>query len=135
MVEYVTGDKGCGKTSILIKKAVELSRDENKTVLFIDNSNDLKCLLPCNIRYINSSDYDIIGAIQLYGFLTGLCASNYDITDIFVDGTLKIIGNNQTNIDDFMSLMNESSNTFGINFHFSYCDEYSPDLINEMLYA
>lgn len=135
MVEFVTGDKGCGKTNLLIQKAVELSKDKYKTVAFIDNSNDLKCLLPSNIRYINAKDFNIIGAIQLYGFLAGLCASNFDITDIFVDGTLRIIDNNKTSIDDFMNLMNETSNALKVNFHFAYCDEYSPNLVSEMLYA
>ncbi len=118
---------------MLLQKATDLSKDENKTVIFIDYSNDLKCFLPRNIRYINSNDYDIVGAIPLYGFLAGLCASNFDITDVFVDSTLKIIGNNKTSIDDFMNLMSEVSTATGIDFHFAYCDEYSPDLTNETI--
>lgn len=133
MVEYFSGDKGCGKTNMLLQRATELSKDENKTIVFIDYNDDLKCVLPSNIRYINSNDYDIKGAIPLYGFLTGLCASNYDITDVFVDGTLKIIGNNKTSMDDFMNLMSEVSNVKGIDFHFAFCDEYSPDLTNEKI--
>ena len=28
----------------------------------------------------------------MYGFIAGMLASNYDITHIFVDGTLRIVG-------------------------------------------
>lgn len=37
-------------------------------------------------------EYSVSGYEQLYGFIVGLLAGNYDITHIFVDSTLKIAG-------------------------------------------
>ena len=42
---------------------------------------------------IDTDDYAIYDAEALYGFISGILASNSDITDIFVDSALKICGN------------------------------------------
>ena len=41
---------------------------------------------------MDSDAYDIKGADALLGFISGICAGNYDVTDIIVDSTLKITG-------------------------------------------
>lgn len=133
MVEYIVGIRGSGKTSRMIKKAIDLSKNENNTVVFVDCGNGLNCVLPPNIRLINANDFDIFGAKVLYGFLLGLCAGNYDITDIFVDCALRIIWNKTTDMDDFMNLMSEASIKTGVNFHFAYCNEFTPKIIEECI--
>lgn len=133
MVECITGAKGTRKTGLLVDRAIEFSQDDSKRIVFVDCSDSLECVLPSNIRFINSVDYDITSAQILFGFLSGICASDFDITDIFVDSTLRIINNNTTNIDDFVSLMNEVSKKTGVKFHFAYCDEYAPVLLDEQI--
>ena len=44
------------------------------------------------VRLVDIGEYKIQGFDCLYGFLGGLMAGNYDITDVFVDATLKIGG-------------------------------------------
>ncbi len=36
-------------------------------------------------------EYKIAGGEMLYGFVAGLMASNYDITDLYIDGILKVL--------------------------------------------
>jgi hypothetical protein len=43
------------------------------------------------------------------GFLCGICAGNYDVTDIFVDSTLKIIGREIKTLSEFLEKMNRLS--------------------------
>ena len=66
--------------------------------------------------------------MSFYGFLIGLCASDYDLTDVFIDSTLKIISNQESNIDDFFKFLTDVSGSTGVNFHFSVCDKYAPAL-------
>ena len=106
-------------------------KNSDGTVVFIDSSDSLNYILPKGARLINAKDFGIHGAKTLYGFISGLCAGNYDITDIFIDTTLKIIWNKTTDMDDFTSLLFELSKTTGVNFHIAYCDNYSPELIHE----
>ncbi len=65
---------------------------------------------------------------MLCGFLVGLCASDYDLTDVFVDSTVDIINNDKTNMDDFFEVLTIISEQTGVNFHFAVCDKYVPEL-------
>ena len=42
-------------------------------------------------RLIDLDEYKISGGEMLYGFVAGLMASNYDITDLYIDGILKVL--------------------------------------------
>ena len=44
------------------------------------------------VSYTHLDVYKRQGYDVLYGFLSGLLAGNYDITEIFVDGTLRMVG-------------------------------------------
>ena len=35
-------------------------------------------------------EYGVVGADMLYGFVAGVLAGNYDITELFLDGILRI---------------------------------------------
>lgn len=129
MVEYITGIKGIGKTKLLAEAAVATALCSKGNVIYIDCSDKLNLELPCAIRLINTKDYHINSAVEFYGFLIGLCASDYDLTDIFVDSTLEIFSNNETDINDFMEIVTKASNLTGVNFHFSVCDEYEKELV------
>ena len=42
-------------------------------------------------RLLDVDEYDINGAQMLYGFVAGVLAGNYDITELFIDGILKVV--------------------------------------------
>ena len=91
MVQLIVGSKGFGKTKILIdrvKKAAEVSKGN---VVCIERGDALKFDLNYRIRLIDIKEYSLSGADAYYGFVAGLLAGNYDITDIFGDATFKIL--------------------------------------------
>ena len=94
MIEFVFGAKGSGKT----KKMIEMANDEltqtNGNVLFINDRDRYRSTVNRDIRFMNTDDYLIKGSDELYGFLCGVMASNYDITAIFLDNVLRIIDAN-----------------------------------------
>ncbi len=131
MVEYITGVNGIGKTKILAQTAIATAQLSKGNVVYIDCSDKLNLKMPSNIRLVNAKDYNISSAFGLYGFLAGLCAGDFDLTDVFVDSTLEIISNNKTNIKDFMEIVTRISDRTGVNFYFSICDEYEKELIHQ----
>lgn len=131
MVEYITGVNGIGKTKILAQTAIATAQLSKGNVVYIDCSDKLNLKMPSNIRLVNAKDYNISSAFGLYGFLAGLCASDFDLTNVFVDSTLEIISNNKTNIKDFMEIVTRISDRTGVNFYFSICDEYEKELIHQ----
>ena len=60
-------------------------------------------------RLAVAEEYAVKGYDALYGFIAGMCAGNYDITDIFVDSTLKIGGGDLEGLADFIEKLGDLS--------------------------
>lgn len=91
MVKLIVGNKGTGKTKTLIRMVEEASRVSKGNVVCIERGDSLKFDLNYSIRLIDIKEYRISGADAYYGFISGLLAGNYDITEIFGDATFKIL--------------------------------------------
>ena len=103
MVKMIVGLKGSGKTKTLIN-LVNTAADTTKgAVVCIQKGSNLMHEITSTVRLINADDYNITTANSLYGFVCGVCASNYDITDIFVDGTMRICQRDLALIEQFVT--------------------------------
>ena len=103
MVKMIVGLKGSGKTKTLIN-LVNTAADTTKgAVVCIQKGSNLIHEITRSVRLINADDYNITTANSLYGFVCGVCASNYDITDIFVDGTMRICQRDLALIEQFVT--------------------------------
>ena len=92
MITLILGKKGSGKTKRLMDMCVKATADSKGNVVFIEKDNTLTYNLSHKTRLVAADEYGIVGFDAFYGFIAGMCAGNYDITDIFVDSTLKIGG-------------------------------------------
>lgn len=92
MITLLTGKKGSGKTKKLIELANAALEKSQGNVVVIEKGQKLTYDISHAVRLIDTDVYDVKGADALFGFLSGICAGNYDVTDILVDSTLKITG-------------------------------------------
>lgn len=92
MVTLIIGKKGSGKTKKLIERANEAIEKSNGNVVVIEKGLKLTYDISHQARLIDIDAYGIQGLDAFFGFVSGICAGNYDVTDIFIDSTLKIIG-------------------------------------------
>ncbi len=92
MITLLTGKKGSGKTKKLIELANTAVGKSQGNVVVIEKGQKLTYDISHTARLVDSDAYDIKGADALCGFVSGICAGNYDVTDIFIDSTLKITG-------------------------------------------
>ncbi len=75
-------------------------------MVVIEKGSNLTFDLDHNARLINIDNYGISDFAGLYGFLCGICAGNYDVTDILIDSTLKICGEDIHKLIPFMDRLN-----------------------------
>ncbi len=92
MITLILGKKGSGKTKRLVAMCEEATVASKGNVVFIEKGETLTFNLNHKTRLAVAEEYGITGFDALYGFIAGLFAGNYDITDVFVDQTLKIGG-------------------------------------------
>ena len=109
MITLIVGKKGSGKTKKLIEHANEAIANSNGNVVVIEKGLKLTYDISHQARLIDTDAYGIQGADALCGFISGICAGNYDVTDIFVDSTLKIIGQDSKVLSAFAEKMNALS--------------------------
>ena len=93
MIKLFIGGKGSGKTKTLIDLVNSATAASNGSVVCIEKGDKLTHDITYKARLIDTDEYGICAADTLYGFIAGVLASNSDITDVFVDSALKIIGN------------------------------------------
>jgi hypothetical protein len=90
MIKLFIGAKGSGKTKTLIELVNNATNASNGSVVCIEKGDKLTHDITYKARLVDTNAYKISDAIALYGFIAGILASNNDITDIFVDSSLKI---------------------------------------------
>ena len=106
MVTLIIGKKGTGKTKKLINLAAEAVAASKGNVVVIEKGSKLTYDVSHKARLIDTEHYEITGYDAFFGFLSGLCAGNYDVTDVLVDSTLKIGGQDFTAVAQFIEKVN-----------------------------
>ena len=92
MLKIMIGLKGTGKTKTLIEKVNTAAAASKGDVVCIEKGTQLRFDITSKVRLIDTEEYLVRDAEALYGFIAGILASNYDVTDLFVDNTMKICG-------------------------------------------
>ena len=92
MIKLFIGGKGSGKTKTLIELVNKATSESNGSVVCIEKGDKLTHDVTYKARLVDTNEYKIEDTTSLYGFIAGILASNNDITDVFVDSALKIVG-------------------------------------------
>jgi hypothetical protein len=125
MVKLLMGLKGSGKTKQLIKLVNTAVDNEHGDIVFIDRSSKLTYDIPHKVRLIDASQYEFGGYDFIKGFLSGLYSANYDITHIFIDGVLQLIGRDiDSDAEDFFRWCE----SFGKKEHIKFTMSVSADI-------
>lgn len=90
MIKLLIGVKGTGKTKTLIAQANAAQETTKGNVVCIEKGTKLRYDINYQVRLINTDDYLITDASSLEGLVSGILASNADVTDIFIDSAFKI---------------------------------------------
>lgn len=92
MIKLIVGTKGSGKTKTMIDMINDATKTATGNVVVIEKSMQLTTSINHAARLVDVDEYKISGADMLYGFVAGVLAGNYDITHMFIDGILKVCG-------------------------------------------
>ncbi|BDF69457.1 hypothetical protein CE91St41_04360 [Oscillospiraceae bacterium] len=118
MVRVIMGVKGTGKTKQMIELINSAVHSENGNVVCIERGPKLTYDIHYKIRLVEASQYDMSSFDFLKGFVSGLYASNYDITHMFIDSLTKIVPSEATDagVEDFLDWLNSFSEKNSIKF-------------------
>lgn len=134
MVELLIGKKGTGKTKVLIENVNNAASVANGNVVFVSNNTSKNMYdIKSAVRMYDTSEFNIDSWEEFLGFICGVIAGNFDITNIFIDGTLKIVNHSMDGFEAFLTSIEELGKKFNISFVLSVSidKDEAPDYIKK----
>ena len=124
MIKLIIGNKGSGKTKKLVELVNSCVENSDGNVVCVEISPKLTYDISSKARLLETETYSINGCKAFYGFLAGICAGNYDVTDVLIDATFKIVGRDYSKLPQFFDMLSELSEATDVNFYFTIsCDK------------
>ena len=116
MLKIFAGLKGSGKTKNLIEMVNTAQSTTKGNVVCIEYGTKLIHEINNATRLINIATYGVDDWEKLYGFVCGILASNYDLTDLFIDSALKICKNDMNGFLEFAEKVTPLLDSQNVNF-------------------
>ena len=111
MVRLIMSGKGEGKTKQLIDMMT------SACMVCIEATQSMGFSLRHQTRMIDAGEYQLGSFDALRGFISGLYAGNYDISQVFIDNLCAIVKSEDTNaIDKFLVWMDAFGESCNIKF-------------------
>ena len=134
MIELLIGKKGTGKTKILIDNVNKAAGEAHGNVVFISNDTSRNMYdIKSEIRMADTKDFNLTSWDEFLGFICGIISGNFDISNIFIDGILKIVDNSMDGFESFLKALEKVSEKFNIDFEISVSidADAAPDYIKK----
>ncbi|SKB71797.1 hypothetical protein SAMN06296386_104154 [Lachnospiraceae bacterium] len=90
MIQLIVGEKGKGKTKVLLEKLGEAAASAKGNVVFIDKDMSHIYEVKNSVRLINCSEYGITNPDEFNGFVSGIMSADHDLEDLFIDRFLLV---------------------------------------------
>lgn len=90
MIELIAGEKGKGKTKMLMAKANNDIKITGGNIVYLDINNKHMYELSNRVRLINIPEYNIHSADMFIGFIYGIASQDHDLDRMFLDNFMSI---------------------------------------------
>ena len=92
MIEIIAGEKGKGKTKVLLDKVNEAVKTVGGSIVYLDKSQKHMYELDNKVRLVNVADFPISIVMSFLGFICGIVSSDHDLHEMYLDSFLTISG-------------------------------------------
>ncbi len=131
MIKIITGKKGSGKTKILVDMINKAASETKGNVVCIEKGLQLTYDIDHSVRLTAAEEYGIEGFDAFYGFIAGMLAGNFDISEIFVDGILKIGGRDYQELGVLFTKLEKITKDVHVTFTVSADDSELPESVTK----
>lgn len=116
MIQIIAGEKGKGKTKILLDKVNTSIKEANGTIVYLDKNTKHMYELNNKIRLINVKDYCVDTCQEFTGFICGLVSQDHDLEKIYLDSFLNISCLENADITAVLEKLDLISAKFSVDF-------------------
>lgn len=135
MIKIIYGAKGTGKTKMMIDAANSAVKEAKGHLIFITDNKRGMYDLERDVRFIDTTEYDVAGESALCGFVKGVIAGNHDNEYVFIDGLVRIAGKPVQELATFFYMLDKvaKSNNLVVTVCVSATKEELPDFVTKYL--
>ena len=135
MVQLIVGEKGKGKTKVLLDKVNTEVKEANGTLVYLDKSRKHMYELNNKVRLIDMSDYDIQNSSEFLGFLSGVVSQDNDLERMYLDSFIKISRVTDEAVADVMARLKDMGEKYNVSFVLSVSKDEKelPESVKEMI--
>lgn len=135
MVQLIVGEKGKGKTKVLLDKVNTEVKEANGTLVYLDKSRKHMYELNNKVRLIDMSDYDIQNSSEFLGFLSGVVSQDNDLERMYLDSFIKISRITDEAFADVMARLKDMGEKYNVSFVLSVSKDEKelPESVKEMI--
>lgn len=119
MLEIVAGEKGKGKTRVLITKANDAVKVSNGNIVYMDKNNKHMYELSNRVRLINIPAFHIDNSVMFLGFLYGVLSQDHDLTQIYIDNFFSTISTDKADMESIVDTLLHISDEYHVDITLS----------------
>ena len=116
MLHLIIGEKGKGKTRIILDAANQTIKETGGTLIYIDQNNKHIYELSNRIRFVNVSDFNITNSEMFLGFIMGLISSDHDLDKIYLDNFSILSRSHSDSLEDILDTLSDLSEKYDVDF-------------------
>lgn len=116
MIQLIVGEKGKGKTKVLLDKVNTEIKDAHGSIVYLDKSAKHMYELNNKIRLIDVSGFDLQSSGEFLGFIYGIISQDHDLEQMYLDSFLKISATDESNANALLEKLAEIGEKFHITF-------------------
>ncbi len=139
MIQLIVGEKGKGKTKILLDKVNAEVKTAHGNIVYLDKSAKHMYELNNRIRLIDVSGFNLESSGEFIGFIYGILSQDHDLEQMYLDSFLKISLTDATTANELFGKLDEISKKFNVTFVISVSlngseidDKYKENMIAEL---
>ena len=132
MIQLIIGEKGKGKTKVLLDKANSEIKNVNGNIVYLDKSAQHMYELNNKVRLIDVTGFPVSNSDEFIGFICGIISQDHDL-----DSFLKIAGLDGQDPAATLDKLSKISEQFKVNFiiSISVTRDQLPDSMKDSIIA
>ncbi len=118
MLQLIIGEKGKGKTKVLLEKANQEIKNANGNIVYLDKSSQHMYELNNKVRLIDVTTFPVRGFDAFVGFICGIISQDHDLEQMYLDSFLTLAGleGQEDNIEGALDKLEMISRKYDVNF-------------------
>ncbi len=116
MIQLIIGEKGKGKTKILLDMANKQIKSVNGNIVYLDKSKQHMYELNNKIRLIDVKNYPVDSRDTFLGFLCGIISQDNDLEWMYLDSFLTLARISAEEVEDALDRIDRISTSYHVDF-------------------